>query len=259
MGGMTENYVPGTPNWIDLGTTDVPGAIRFYGGLFGWEHADFGPEAGGYGAFLKDGKQVAGVGPATDPARGTSWATYFATDDADGLAERVRAGGGQVIVPPGDVMEQGRFAVFTDPAGAYFSAWQPAKHGGAELMRAPGSLTWVELLTPDSETAKPFYAAALGVQIRDVPMGEGPTYTLLVVDGSSVAGLMQLNPAWGNPPGWSLYFEVEDCDAAYAKALELGAASTGEPQDSPPGRFAGLADPQGGRFSIIKSDPAFSM
>jgi uncharacterized protein len=29
-------YAPGTPNWVDLGTSDKAGAKKFYGDLYGW-------------------------------------------------------------------------------------------------------------------------------------------------------------------------------------------------------------------------------
>ena len=47
-----------------------------------------------------------------------AWSTYVATDNADGVAERVKSNGGQVVVEPMDVMELGRMTVFVDPAGA---------------------------------------------------------------------------------------------------------------------------------------------
>jgi uncharacterized protein len=255
---MTQIYAPGTPSWVDLGTTDVPGATRFYGSLFGWTVEDMGPEAGGYGIFRKNGRQVAGVGPATDPNRGTSWATYFATDDADDAASRVQANGGQVVLAPMDVMDQGRMAVCTDPSGVFFSVWQAGKHLGAELVNEPGSLTWNELTTTDMAAAKAFYPAVLGVGVREVSMGEGMTYTLFEVDNRSVAGGMQVDPV-GMPTQWSVYFAVDDCDAVHAKAAELGATTIMGPEDSPAGRFAILTDPQGGIFSIIKNNPDFSI
>ena len=46
---MTTNFSPGTPSWVDLGTTDVAGATAFYGSLFGWTVEDLGPDSGGYG------------------------------------------------------------------------------------------------------------------------------------------------------------------------------------------------------------------
>ena len=42
------SYEPGTPSWVDLSTTDLDGALRFYGELFGWEFEDMGEEAGHY-------------------------------------------------------------------------------------------------------------------------------------------------------------------------------------------------------------------
>ncbi|MGH2948898.1 MAG: VOC family protein [Solirubrobacteraceae bacterium] len=38
------SYEPGTPSWVDLSTPDLEGALRFYGGLFGWELEDAGFE-----------------------------------------------------------------------------------------------------------------------------------------------------------------------------------------------------------------------
>lgn len=257
---MTQSYAPGTPSWVDLGTTDTAAAASFYGELFGWTHDDLGPEAGGYHMLRKDGKLVAGLGPATDPERGNSWTTYFTTADADATAARVEANGGRVVLAPMDVMEAGRMAVCTDPAGAFFSVWQPGQHAGAELTNSPGSLTWNELLTSDIEAAKSFYPTVLGIGIRDVSMAEGVVYTLLQVADRPVAGAMPLDPAWGPmPSGWTVYFAVDDCDAVHAKAVELGAKTVTAPQDSPAGRFAVLADPQGATFSIIKTDPNFSM
>jgi predicted enzyme related to lactoylglutathione lyase len=259
MAGMTTSYEDGTPIWVDLGTTDVAGAATFYGDLFGWAFEDMGPDAGGYGMFRKDGQLVAGIGPATDPSRGTSWATYFQAD-AEEAASRVAAAGGQVIVAPMDVMDQGKFAVFTDPAGAFFSVWQPGKHVGAEVFNEPGSLSWNELMTSDADGAKAFYPQVLGVGVRSVSMGEGMEYNLLEAGGRAVAGMMQADPAWGPmPTRWDVYFAVDDCDAVYARALDLGGVSASEPQDSPAGRFAAITDPQGGRFSIIKNDPNFSV
>ena len=98
---------------------------------------------------LKDGKQVGGIGPANDPARGSSWSVYFATEDAHASTDRVADSGGTVVAPPMDVMGQGRMAVFQDPTGAYFNVWQPGQHAGAELTESPGSVSWVELMSSD--------------------------------------------------------------------------------------------------------------
>jgi predicted enzyme related to lactoylglutathione lyase len=38
--GKVERYPNGTFCWVDLGTTDAPGAKAFYGGLLGWSAED---------------------------------------------------------------------------------------------------------------------------------------------------------------------------------------------------------------------------
>lgn len=256
---MTTDFAPGTPAWVDLGTTDVPAATAFYGALFGWTVQDMGPDSGGYGLIRKDGKMVAGIGPATDPERGTSWSVYFATDSADRSAATVESHGGKVIMAPMDVMDQGRMAVLQDPAGAYFCVWQPGQHKGAELVEATGGLSWVELMTPDITTAKAFYQAALGVSTRDVSMDPTMTYTLLQVGEKNVAGAMPMGPEHGStPPHWSVYFAVEDCDATADKAIQMGGTETFR-ETMPPGRLAFLTDPQGGRFCILQPNPDFTI
>lgn len=254
---MTLKFAPGTPSWVDLGTTDVPAAGDFYRSLFGWTIEDMGPEAGGYGMIRLDGLQVGGIGPATDPTRGTSWSVYFATDSADHSAAQVTANGGTVVVAPMDVMDQGRMAVFQDPAGAYFSVWEPGHHHGAEVVAQTGAMSWIELTSAALNQVKPFYEQVLGVTIRDVDMGGGMSYTLFEVDGQSVAGAMSA----GSPldqSHWSVYFSVDDCDATADKALALGGSEIIR-ENSPAGRFAFLLDPQGGRFCIIKPNPDFSV
>jgi uncharacterized protein len=255
---MTTQFAPGTPNWIELGSTDVSAAREFYGTLFGWTFEDLGSDAGGYGFIRKDGKQVAGIGPASDSDRRTSWAVYFATDDADSVAKLVGEHGGTVVVSPMDVMGQGRMAVFQDPTGAFFSVWQPGEHRGVEVVDAPGALGWVELMTPDIEAAKEFYAAVLPVTTRDAEM-PGGSYTLLRVGGKDVAGAMEIGPEHGPmPSAWSVYFDLEDCDATADKAVELGGTEMMR-DDMPPGKLAFLTDPQGGKFCIIQPNPDFSM
>ncbi len=255
---MTTHFAPGTPNWVDLGTTDVAAAGSFYGALFGWVVEDMGPDAGGYGIIRKDGRKVAGIGPATDPVRGTSWSVYFCTEDADATTKLVEDNGGTVVLAPMDVMDQGRTAVFQDPAGAFFSVWQPRQHRGAELVDASGAMSWIELMSNDVEAVKKFYAAVLGMTIRDVAM-PGITYTLLSVDGVDVAGAMAIGPEQGPAPSrWSIYFAVDDCDATADQAIELGGTELVR-DDSPAGRLAFLTDPQGGMFCIIKPNPDFSM
>jgi len=118
---LSTNFVDGAPVWVDLDAPDVARTAGFYGSVFGWQFESAGPEAGGYGMFTQGGKVVAAAGPPTEQGAAPSWTLYFRTSDADATAEAVRKAGGTVRAEPADVMSEGRFAQFTDPAGAMFA------------------------------------------------------------------------------------------------------------------------------------------
>ena len=86
-------------------------------------------------------------------------------------------------------------------------------------------------------------------------MGEGqPPYTEFVLDGESVAGAWEMNPMVPAevPSYWQVYFGVEDVDAVFRKAIDLGAQEMLAPQDFPGGRFAIMGDPEGASFGLLK-------
>ncbi len=248
-------YAPAIPVWADLATSDLEAAKTFYRKLFGWESQTApDPAAGGYTMAVLDGKEVAGLGPQMSKDQPPSWSVYFGSDDADATARKVHEAGGKVIAPPFDVLKSGRMAVFQDPAGAFFSVWQPAEHKGFETTQAPNSFAWAELNTRGIESVKPFYQKVFGWGIKSSPMGEGqPAYTEWLVNDQSIAGGMEMStemPA-SIPPHWLTYFAVAEPDATAKKAAELGGRVNFPPTDFPGGRFAVLSDPQGAVFGIL--------
>lgn len=246
------SYLAGTPSWVDIGVPDMDAAVAFYGGLFGWTFTEGAEETGGYRQALIGDKRVAGFGPKMDPGP-PYWATYIATDDADATAEAVTAAGGQVIVPPMDVLDFGRMAVFADDVGTVFSVWQAGTHPGSELVNEPGTLTWNELNTRQPDEAKAFYTSVFGWTAET---GESPmmTYTQWYLDGDVVGGMMHMGAQF--PPEvpnlWLVYFGVDDTDAAIAKVTELGGKLLMGPMDIDAGRFAVVEDPSEAAFAIIK-------
>ncbi|HEV2371767.1 MAG TPA: VOC family protein [Streptosporangiaceae bacterium] len=257
---LTTHFIPGTPVWIDLAVPNVEGAAVFYGTLLGWDFSSAGPDAGGYGMFTLGGKTVAAAGPLTEPGAAPGWTLYFHTADADATAAAVERAGGAVRVPPMDVFTAGRMAAFTDPAGAAFAVWQPGETKGLDEVTVAGTLCWTELHTPDPAAARSFYEAVFGWEVEDVPMGEF-SYALIRPAGggadSGQGGIVPASADAGQPvtaPGWRVYFEVADCDAVTADAVELGGTVHAAAEDVPGvGRVASLADQFGGRFSVITS------
>lgn len=254
---VTEGQSPttGTISWIDLANTDLDRAKPFYTSLFGWE-AFVIPDidAGGYGFFLKDGKQVAGFGPTMGDEGFSAWNTYVSVDDADATVERVKSAGGQVIAGPMDVFNQGRLTVFNDPSGAFFSTWQPREMQGLQVRDEPGALCWVELNTRDAPGAEKFYTSVFGWGAETEESDAG-TYTQWTLNGKSIGGMFPMNeqiPA-DVPPHWRIYLMVEDVDATVARAQELGGSVMVPAMDIPgTGRFAVLSDPAGAAFAVMR-------
>lgn len=247
-------YAPGTPLWVDLASPDLPASKQFYGQLFGWQaDTSSDPQAGGYTLFTLRGKMVAAVGPIFDSQQPPAWATYVASADADATARAVREAGGQIVVEPMDVMDQGRMAVCVDSGGAFFSVWQPRKHQGAEIVNEPNSFSWNELATRDLAGARTFYKAVFGWESETHPMGQMGSYTEWKLNGRSIGGAMEMGDRFPAtvPPHWLTYFTVSDCDATVAKAQQLGGATLVPPMDIPQGRFAVLSDSQGAAFAVM--------
>jgi len=53
------------------------------------------------------------------------------------------------------------------------------------------------------------------------------------------------------PAHWSVYFGVDDADAALAKIVALGGAVIRPAEDTPYGRLAQAADPTGAHFKLV--------
>lgn len=251
---VVTKHAPGTPSWVDIGTSDLVDAVRFYSGLFGWEIEIGPPEIGRYSMATKGGKAVAAL--ADQQIEGmVVWTTYITVDSVDATIAKIEESGGSVVAPAMDVMDAGRMAVVSDPAQAVFALWQPNQNIGAEIVNEPGTLVWNELTTRAVDESIAFYGAAFGWSTQRDPLPHGGEYVTWLLDGKPVGGMMPMvGDMWPAevPNHWMVYFAVEDCDASAEQCTQLGGQVSVAPTDIPPGRFAVLNDPQGGFFSIMQ-------
>ena len=202
---VVTKYPDGVFNWIDLTTTDVAGAKAFYGGLFGWEGDDM-PTGGGpdYTMFKIDGHAVAGATPMSADMEQMGvppvWVSYVKYDDIDGAAARAAEAGGQVFMPPMDVLDSGRMTLIQDPTGAAFGIWSPRAFEGAALVNQPNTLAWNELQTRDLPAAR---VRELGGTVLVGPNSAGEMGRFIVVRDpqGAVFTAMQFNGPMDLPPG----------------------------------------------------------
>jgi len=251
----------GAPIWIDLVSSDTAKSRAFYGELFGWEFGEAQEQFGGYTNATKDGLPIAGLMNKT-PEMGEIpdlWSVYLCTDDIKQVADDVPTNGGTVSVPPMDVADLGTMAVLADAGGAMIGAWQPGEHKGFGLLEEPGTPSWFELHTRDYDASVRFYEKVFGWEtfvVADAPefryttRADGP--------GGMLAGVMDAAAFLpeGVPAHWSIYFEVDDVDAALARTVELGGSIIRPGEDTPYGRLAQAADSTGALFKLRTSPAA---
>jgi predicted enzyme related to lactoylglutathione lyase len=276
-----DGYIPGVPCWVDTSQPDPEAAVSFYGDLFGWEFEDVMPPGsdGKYFIARIRGKDVAAVGSIPEAApQQAMWNTYIWVESADDAASKVRDAGGSVVMEPFDVMDAGRMAVFTDPEGAVFCAWQANQNKGAQLVNEHGTVNFNDLNTREPEDAKSFYGSVFAWQTLELPGGSEmwtvPGYgdylerdnpelreNMAEMDAPEgfedvVASLVPIGDDQPDtPPHWNVTFAVDDADAIAGKATELGGKVLMPPLDAPWVRMTVIADPQGATFTASKFVP----
>jgi hypothetical protein len=238
----------GTPCWVDYGAADPAAAQAFYGSLLGWDWTEDSPEYGGYVNALKDGSQVAGLGPLMEPGAAPSWTTYFAASDAAATCERIRQAGGTVVVEPMEVGPMGTMVVARDPQGNQFGLWQAGTHTGVEVFNEPGSLAWNDAAVDDPAAARAFYSAVFGFRFDELEGMGG--YATFATDERPLGGLGAVTP--GAPRGWSTCFAVTSTDVTVAAVEAAGGKVTMAAEDTEFGRFAVVQDPWGASFSVMQ-------
>ncbi len=242
------------PVWVDLSSHDAEGSREFYAKLFGWKvEVSDDPQYGGYATAKSGGKDVAGIGPAMSKEAPTAWTVYIGTADAADTAKKVEAAGGKVVVAPMEVGDQGTMVVIQDPSGAFLGVWQAKSMSGFHE-GAPNSFGWAELSARGLDKAVPFYKKVFGWGEKKSEMSPGQPYVEFLAGGERIAGGMEMNPMVPAevPSYWLAYFNVDDVDKFYKKAIDSGAREMLSPQDFTGGRFAIVSDPQGAAFGLLK-------
>ena len=186
-------YTHGTPSWVDLATTDVAGAEAFYSGIFGWEAEQMPAGDGIYSMQRVRGIDAAGIYEQAEDQKASgmppAWTTYISVDDVDATTSKVVPTGGMVMMEPFDVMDAGRMSVIGDPTGAVVALWQAKDDGRTALAGEHGAISWNELMSSDAAKSRTFLEEVLGVTNAPNP-GFGD-YTMMLVDGAPVAGVVQ--------------------------------------------------------------------
>ena len=116
-------------------------------------------------------------------------------------------------------------------------------------VRNAGEFCWINMLTPDPDAARDFFAKLFGWTYGELPgMGH-----LIKVDGSDIGGLFDLNSPQtppGTPPLIGVMVKVESADATAERVKKLGGKAEPPFDIAENGRMAVCHDPSGANFDL---------
>ncbi|MFG2288451.1 VOC family protein [Streptomyces sp. NPDC048595] len=247
--------VRGAPCWVSLLARDLEAAQAFYSAVLDWRFrpASLGEE---FSIALLDGEPVAGIGALAQSLQiAVAWTAYFAVEDADDTAGRIRERGATVAVGPLK-LGPGRAALAADRDGATFGFWE-----GQTLAWSVGqgnAPACLELRTRDAFEAAIFYAEVFGWASKE-PGGCDVTYEddqVIVRDGTHTVATLHGGAVESAPdprvrPRWHVHFPVRDIEKVTAAAVAAGGTATPvAPVAEGAGRQAVIRDPDGGIFTV---------
>jgi len=148
--------------------------------------------------------------------------------------------------------------VLVDPTGAHLGTWEPGTFPGFTVLNEHGAPSWFELQTRDHSAAVAFYRKVFRWETNTVGDSDEFRYTTMrEPDGDGeLAGIMDASGFLpdGVPSHWSIYWEVDDIDAAVAQVEALGGSIVMGVEQTPYGRLASVADPAGAQFKLRATD-----
>ena len=248
--------------WYELMTSDQDAAIAFYRQVVGWnaDQVVATPDGQRYTILAAGDRPMGGVLQISEEMRTggarPGWLGYVHVADTDSAAAGITAAGGTVHMPPTDIPDTGRFALVTDPGGAFFYVMTPLPRSEDPPPGDPtglGQVSWRELFAGDGqEAAFEFYSGQFGWEtLTEMDMGAMGTYRIFGRGGEQMGGMMD-KPASMPAPAWNFYVNVDSVDSAAGRVEAGGGRVVMGPMEVPGGSWViqGV-DPQGAAFALV--------
>lgn len=112
----------------------------------------------------------------------------------------------------------------------------------------PNPTMWFEVAGKDHQALKAFYSELFEWKLNDM---DGMPYSVLDDAAGGIPGGIGAAPE-GHPGHVTFYVQVDDLEAALAKAESLGGKKGMGPMDIPNGRIALFSDPEGHEIGLMQ-------
>ena len=120
---------------VELNTTDVDKAKKFYGQLFDWKLEDVSMGSGGPPGLVASGGKYTVIKPGKGtgggmlkqgaPGAPSSWLAYVEVEDVPAATQKAKALGAKIMLDVTEVPGAGWMSIITDPTGATLGLWKP--------------------------------------------------------------------------------------------------------------------------------------
>lgn len=262
----------GSPNWIDLYTDQVDRAKEFYAQLFKWDFRNrfsFVTDAAEVEELTQESYLARRNGDPTaefvdtqpvfnDMTMPSAWHCNVYVDDLENALLAVKKMGGTILSGPTSRGAMATIATIADPDDGVLTLWEAGEAAGLLATDESGTLSWLELETPDLVRAAEFYSAVFGwepnVVLNDAVLtdsGVGQNDSIRFTKRGRQVAIAVSTPLEGMPASWCPVFAAKDVDLYTVSAVRLGAVVMVEPWRSPVGRQACLVDPTGAAFTLV--------
>jgi predicted enzyme related to lactoylglutathione lyase len=110
---------------VELASTNVPKARKFYAKLFDWKLEDMPMPDGTY-TMIGVGKGVGGgMMKQCMPKAASAWMPYVLVADIDAATKKAKKLRGKIMKDVTEVTGMGWLSIIVDPTGAVFGLWEP--------------------------------------------------------------------------------------------------------------------------------------
>jgi hypothetical protein len=247
----------GLPCWVEVSCLDEAVTKQFYTGLFGWKYGVRRDPAAPTGRYWI--ASMGGTPTSVLYQRGTrsapGWTLHISVPHTASAAEWVEHLGGTVTLGPMAIPGRGNILHAVDACGAPVVFWETPEDWEFATDE-PNAFSGADLNTHDGVAADHFYTKLFTYSCHQIGDGESVDYAEYLIDHTPVLYRYVMGAEYrrDTPPHWMVYFEVDPArgvDATAGQALMLGGSVVVQPYDTPFGRVAILADPDGAVFAVI--------
>jgi predicted enzyme related to lactoylglutathione lyase len=254
-----DSHLVGKLIWLDLETTDLAVAKRFYRGLFGWDYRDYHADGADHTVALANGNPIAGLArrlATHDTERRSAWLPFFSVADVSSTFERAQKMHAQVRSVPEELPLRGWQARLTDPEGAVFALVASSSGDPPDDPNRAALGTWgsPSLLATDPASEAVFYQSLFGYTVVGAPTDSGFERIRLSSGSHERATVRQVSTdVVAMRPQWISYVRVSSTADLARVAVKLGGRVLVAPGVAAQGAsIAILADPTGAAFGVVE-------